>query len=845
MILVVSFSYPVYNVCQSFLVLRLSYYSNTTYAPFNRHGVNPNQKLKAILEGCANLDHLWGSTLESHQLFSQDFFLPTVCICVLHTSPIFNPNSTLDRLFIMSSTVSTVALESTTNSPTTAWSKPNWPFALGANTKTCFVWAPIHLFACRSDFRCLELALIQEWQPRLNYPFICQFFHPKKGLLKRPAMNTNAQFGLATLWRRARHRFTPKAPTSAVAHHPRPWFQHQRPDFETTKMLRSTEGGLHLCYALRVLRPTFKNLTALSLQAIDNTIVWWKGKPAPPASALRAPWMMSPNLAKSLQSFLRQWYCRMIEHHVPCHVPSFKSSPNMPPWLILLCNHKSAIESWSLNDPPTCCCTDWSKFRSAALNPASGPWVLSGSLLTDLLAEGFSSKQGLPPKTGIPSPTSTRHSPMVQVQWSSIHSKHQIQDLGFTLWSSHTSHLTNHITRSSIQKLEHLFPGAVSTAKTNRLHPSEFSARVCTTRQLKRRFWTLMFLVKLTTLPDNVTSTAVSHSTTNIWPLLSLGRREGTKAPIGYILAKRRRILKVVVPSSPLWTPHFVLARMIFQLIPMLALVTLPQGTYIISFPFFVRPRTMAISNSTTKILLVSSPASINHGFPWCLAHAPRTFLRPHMDVSDNEVFSVYPGRFNNPGDLIKGRTFRRLNVTRKIIIKDIPSLILITTALNMQTFAWAIAACPQLRGSPMGSPLSPALCLMVVSISEQIWATNFKSILHNHHLFVRHIRYVDNRLILGDSRIHDLPPYESRLDNGFYGNPSSWKLNQTKNSVVSCQFETLFELIYFGPTNVSQVLSPFSASPPKVLLSGFPSRCHIVTKGAFPLHRVHQGLEQ
>ena len=46
--------------------------------------------------------------------------------------------------------------------------------------------------------------------------------------------------------------------------------------------------------------------------------------------------------------------------------------------------------------------------------------------------------------------------------------------------------------------------------------------------------------------------------------------------------------------------------------------------------------------------------------------HMLLDFLRPHMDVSDSEVFSVYPGRSNNPGDLIKGRTFRRLNVTRK-----------------------------------------------------------------------------------------------------------------------------------------------------------------------------------
>ena len=29
------------------------------------HGLNPNQKLNAILEGCANLDHLWGSQPQS------------------------------------------------------------------------------------------------------------------------------------------------------------------------------------------------------------------------------------------------------------------------------------------------------------------------------------------------------------------------------------------------------------------------------------------------------------------------------------------------------------------------------------------------------------------------------------------------------------------------------------------------------------------------------------------------------------------------------------------------------------------------------------------------------------
>ena len=145
--------------------------------------------------------------------------------------------------------------------------------------------------------------------------------------------------------------------------------------------------------------------------------------------------------------------------------------------------------------------------------------------------------------------------------------------------------------------------------------------------------------------------------------------------------------------------------------------------------------------------------------------------LRPHMDVSDNEAFSVYPGKTNNPGDIIKGRTFRRLNVTRKIIIKDVPDLI--RSALQMQTFALGQKCLRQCRGSPMGSPLSPALGLMVVSISEQVWPINFKQILSNHNLFIRHIK-----------TFHHMK-YCSMM--GSTGNQSSSKQNLIKNFLASC----------------------------------------------------------
>ena len=143
-----------------------------------------------------------------------------------------------------------------------------------------------------------------------------------------------------------------------------------------------------------------------------------------------------------------------------------------------------------------------------------------------------------------------------------------------------------------------------------------------------------------------------------------------------------------------------------------------------------------------------------------------------------------------------------------------------------------------------MGSPLSPALCLMVVSISEQIWSITFKQTLSSHGLFVKHIRYVDNRLLFADRRIGNIAAYEVLIHEGFYGKPIILETEPDQEFLGFMLECRPFELIYQGPTNISQVLSPYSASPPRVLLGGFRSRCHIVVKGAFPEYRIQQGLD-
>ena len=463
-----------------------------------------------------------------------------------------------------------------------------------------YIWAPIPIYTDRADYRSLEMAIIQEWQPRLNYPFICQFFHPRKGILQKPALNTNAQFGLATLWRRAKHKFTPQLVRQILSS---TRFQNRlelwtiihalgsntKARFEQTNMLRSNDGGLTLCYALRRLANNIQEpFRTLSLNAIDASIKWRNGKPAPRATALRAPWSLTPNLQLHLKRFLRKWH----------YTPSFKMVfIKHAAVLDQLCNHKQAIADWSTSNPAVCCCKNWGAFKAAALNPSDPHWVLAGSLLHSLA----------PAELAV-------------------------------------------IAEGSLM---------------NKVFPSK---KECQNQmRLGVKSWT---------------------------------KRNG-------------------LPSMPI------------------------------------------------------------------------------PDISD----------------------------------------------LCQQL--WSEQCIRQCRGSPMGSPLSPALCLMVVSISEQIWSINFKQILSNHNLFIRHIRYVDNRLIFGDARRKDLPPYEVLLDDGFYGKPIIPE-TEPDQEFLGFMLETKpLELIYQGPTNVSQVLSPFSVSPPKVLLSGFRSRCHIVVKGAFPKFRIRQGLDQ
>ena len=108
-------------------------------------------------------------------------------------------------------------------------------------------------------------------------------------------------------------------------------------------------------------------------------------------------------------------------------------------------------------------------------------------------------------------------------------------NLGQNLWSTHTSLITNHITRSSIQHLEQLFQGAEDKhASSLRIFcPCLYS------KALNAPFWILMSLARCMRL----LTSSLQHLLPS-WPVNTISPihvGKGRQLPSGYILAKKKK----------------------------------------------------------------------------------------------------------------------------------------------------------------------------------------------------------------------------------------------------------------------------------------------------------------
>ena len=151
-----------------------------------------------------------------------------------------------------------------------------------------WMWSVLPIYTNKSNFWALEQALIQLWQPRLNTPFIYQFFNCRKGLISRTKFSNSRQFGFYSLWRKLRWKSTPTQVQRAL-HSPlfgrrvQLWQiiqdlgSNSVKRFHMGKRLRSNEIGPNGCYFIRRLANNLgEPQRSYAINAIDRALTFWK-----------------------------------------------------------------------------------------------------------------------------------------------------------------------------------------------------------------------------------------------------------------------------------------------------------------------------------------------------------------------------------------------------------------------------------------------------------------------------------------------------------------------------------------------------------------------------------------
>ena len=321
-----------------------------------------------------------------------------------------------------------------------------------------------------------------------------------------------------------------------------------------------------------------------------------------------------------------------------------------------LCNHKQAIADRSTEQPATCCCKKWAPFKPAALNPSEPHWVLAGSLLNSLLPEDLAViAEGSLLNKAFPSKKESHNQLKLGLHgWTKRNGlpsmpNSEISDFSQHLWTEHSKNVTCHITKSSITSFQRTFEGAIFHCKDKQASSLRIYCPCLYYQAIEKTLQDPSIFEPVPENPESIVTSLVDllhrqHGKAYAWAI-----GNGRQLQAGYILAKRNKDFQSGRPiisfvDSPCRPMLNILAKIIFQLIP----VACPN--HFASGDVYMLLSILKSAPVDADLILVNQDLA---GFftsidqdrfigAWFML---LDFLRPNMDVSDNEVFSVYPGK--------------------------------------------------------------------------------------------------------------------------------------------------------------------------------------------------------
>ena len=517
-----------------------------------------------------------------------------------------------------------------------------------------------------------------------------------------------------------------------------------------------------------------------------------------------------------------------------------------------LCNHKEAATRWADGETPPCACPALRQYVPSSHQPDEH-LVLDGDNMqfTDApftsIATGSLQNKIFPPSKEI-----YKSLRSAMTTWTTRNSLPSLPKAHLdALWQrslqSHTSSLNQHITHKDITRFKQLFPEAIFHNEDKRATSLRIYCPVIYYQCLNKTFADPLVFRKLDDSPNHIIQKTIADINRQFGKSYPWALGAGRDLPNAYVLPKRKKQFLAGRPIVSFFTAPFrpmlnCIAKMIYHLLPQAFPHNLAKGDV---FDLIQLLKNTDFDNLTTPRIYNQDLAGFFTSIDttrfidsWRLT---LKFLSNIINTDPDEIISVKATSGNTTGDVVKGRTCRTLNLTRKILIRDIERIILMS--LRMTQFSIGTSVYEQIRGSPMGSPLSPALCMMVVALSEEIWYRTYHTTLSTMDLSARLLRYVDNRLCLADPSWDYEISFTNFLHPEFYGNPIILETEPGQEFLGFCiEFEP-FALRYSPPRDFNQVMAPFSASPLAVQLSGFVSRLFLVARCAHPASERTRGF--
>ena len=337
-----------------------------------------------------------------------------------------------------------------------------------------WMWSVFPIYTNKPNFWALEQALIQLWQPRLNTPFIYQFFNCRKGLIQRTKFTGSRQFGTFSLWRKLRWKSTP-AHVRRALHHPifarrvKLWEVIQDLGtnsvrrFHMEKRIRSNEFGAQGCYFLRRLANNLgEPQRSYAINAIDRALTFWRAKRVRRPVPLRAPWLLAPDWTKQLRRLLTTHTAATKNYNTTLQVPStgivFTKYPSVM--------DKEVATQWASGDEPQCACATLRRFTKTTL-PKDQHIVLDGDQLQfddgplTSISTGSLQNKIFPPSKEIHKALLSALSTWTTRNSLPSLSRDAIEAMWIPALRQHHSSLRNHITHKNITRFKQQFPQAV------------------------------------------------------------------------------------------------------------------------------------------------------------------------------------------------------------------------------------------------------------------------------------------------------------------------------------------------------------------------------------------------